>query len=358
MNTHPSSPGRAEKLYRSLLLLYPTSFRRAYEHEMLQTFRDFYRDTLQHKGVAGLAHLWSLVLRDLVVTACSENVRAGSSFLKRMFGLQVKEYSLMSLLTLDVGTRTDIGLKRAVNEDNVTSIIPADPETMTHKGALFVVADGMGGHTQGDVASELAVNTIREAYYQDTSNDIVTSLRKAVDGANLVVFERNEAQFKENPDDLHQKGMGTTVVAVVLKDSTAYIANAGDSLVYLIRAGQVRQIAEDHSWIAEQVRMGKMTQAGAEAEAEAEGKKNVITRCLGLANTVDVYIGAEQVQDQDILVLATDGLHIQVSEDEMRTIAEQYGPEESAQRLIACANESGGPDNITAVVVRVSLSNH
>ena len=358
MNTQPLSSRQtsyAEKLYRSLLVLYPTSFRRTYECEMLQTFRDYYRDTLQREGRPGLTHLWSLVLRDLVVTACSENVRAGSSFLKRIFGLQMKEYSLMSLLTLDVASRTDIGLKRAVNEDNVISVIPEDPQTMTQKGALFVVADGMGGHTQGDVASELAVTTIRNTYYQDTSDDIATSLRKAVERANLVIVERNGEQ-PEPTEEIKPvfKGMGTTIAAVVLKDSAAYIANAGDSLVYLIRAGQVRQLAENHSWVAEQVRTGKMTQA----EADAAGNKNVITRCLGTIRDVNVYVGTEPVQDKDILVLCTDGLHMEVSEDEMRTIVEHYGPEESAQRLIARANENGGPDNITAVVVHVSLSNN
>ena len=321
-------------LYRFLLLLYPASFRRVYEREMLQTFRDYYRDTIQHEGVTGLTSLWSLVLRDLFMTACSEHVRAGISFLKHLFGLQVKEYALMSLLTLDVGTRTDIGRKRAINEDNATSVIPEDPRTMTQKGAMFVVADGMGGHTQGDVASELAVNTIRDVYYQDTSDDIAASLRKAVEQANLVIFKRNEAQPASTEET--KPFMGTTCVAVVLKDSTAYVANAGDSLVYLVRAGQVRQIAENHSWVAEQVRTGKMTQA----EADAEGKGNVITRCLGVHQDVNVYVGTEQVQDKDILVLCTDGLHTLVSEDEMRTIVEQYGPEESAQRMIARANVS------------------
>ena len=342
MKTHASSQrptSRAEMLYRFLLLLYPTSFRRVYEREMLQTFRDYYRDTIQHEGVAGLTSLWSLVLRDLVVTACSERVRAGISFLKHMFGLHTKEYALMSLLTLDVGTRTDIGLTRAVNEDNVTSVIPQDPQTMTQKG-----------HTQGDVASELAINTIRDTYYQDTNDDIAASLRKAVEQANLGIFEHSEAQPK--PIEGTKPLMGTTCVAAVLKENAVYVANAGDSLVYLIRAGQVRQIAENHSWAVEQVRTGKMTQA----EADAEGKSNVITRCLGVHQDVNVYIGTEQVQDKDILVLCTDGLHNQVSEDEIRTIVEHYGPEESAQRLIARANEKGGPDNITAVVVRVSLS--
>ena len=353
MKTHPSSQhpkSRAEMLYRFLLLLYPASFRRVYEREMLQTFHDYYRDTKQHESVAGLASLWSLVLHDLVVTACLEHIRAGISFLKHLFGLQAKEYALMSLLTLDVGTRTDIGRKRAVNEDNVTSVVPQDFQTMTQKGALFVVADGMGGHAQGDVASELAVNTIRDTYYQDTSNDIAASLRQAVERANLVIFERNEAQ--PAPTEETKPFMGTTCVAVVLKDSTAYVANTGDSLVYLIRTRQVRQIAENHSWAAEQVRTGKMTQV----EADAEGKSNVITRCLGVHQDVNVYVGIEQVQDKDILVLCTDGLHNQVSEDEIRTLVEQYSPEESAQRLIARANENGGPDNITAIVVRVSLS--
>lgn len=93
-----------------------------------------------------------------------------------------------------------------------------------------------------------------------------------------------------------------------------------------------------------------------QAEANAEGKSNVITRCLGVHQDVDIYVGTEQVQDKDFLVLCTDGLHNQVGEDEIRTLVEQYEPEESAQRLIARANENGGPDNITAVVVRVTLS--
>ncbi len=350
----PSQPParRAEMLYRSLLLLYPVSFRHAYEREMVQTFRDYYRNTIEHEGIVGLTSLWSLVLRDLAMTACLEHIQVGISFLKHMFGLEGKEHSLMNLLTLDVGTHTDIGRTRAVNEDNVTSVVPKDPQVMMQKGAIFVVADGIGDQTHGDAASELAVNTIRDVYYQNTSNNIAESLRNAVESANLLIFERNEAQFKDNPEDREHKGMGTTCVAAVLKDNTVYVANVGDSLVYLIRSGQVRQIAEDHSWPAEQVRTGKMTQA----EADAENKRNVITRCLGMAYSVNVYVGIEQVQDKDILILCTDGLHTLVSENEMRMLVEQYGPEESAQRLIARANENGGPDNITAVVVHVSLS--
>ena len=354
MNTSPDTRRilRAERVYHSLLLLYPPSFRRVYEREMVQTFRDYYRDTVQQEGIPSLAQLWSLIIRDLVVTACLEQTKAGISFCKHILGLQEKEPYLMSLLALDVAARTDIGRIRTVNEDNVSSVVPEDPQTMAQKGALFVVADGIGGQTQGHVASELAVNTIRDVYYQNTNEDIAMSLREAIERANSLIFERNEVQFKNNPEDMMHKGMGTTCVVAVLKESVVYIANVGDSLVYLIRAGQVQQIAEDHSWIAEQVRTGKMTQV----EAEAAGKSNVITRCLGIERDVNVYVGTQQVQDKDILVLCTDGLHMQVSEDEMRTLVEQYAPEESAQRLIARANENGGPDNITAIVVRVSLS--
>lgn len=338
----PTQPGRtthSEILYRSLLTLYPPMFHRVYGREMLQTFRDCYREAMQQEGRAGLVRLWGLVLPDLVVTACSEQGRAGISFGKRLLGLAEKEYSLMSLLTLDTAARTDIGLTRANNEDSVVSVVPTDAQVMAQKGALFVVADGIGGHTKGELASELAVNTIRDTYYQDTRTDIATVLREAIERANLLICERDNR-------------MGTTCVATVLKDNTVYIANAGDSLVYLIRGEQMRQLAEDHSWVAEQVRTGAMTRE----EAQAQGKGNVITRCLGEERDVKVYVGTEQVQDKDILVLCTDGLHGLVTENEIRTLVEQYGPEESVQRLIARANENGGTDNITAVVVRVSLA--
>lgn len=342
MSTRPVLPRRitrSEMLYHALLWLYPPTFRRMYGREMLQTFRDCYRDTVQQESIAGLVRLWQLVLPDFFVSVCSEQVRAGISLFRRLSGLEEKEYQLMSLLTLDSAARTDIGLKRANNEDNVVSIVPTDAQVMVQKGALFVVADGMGGHTKGEVASELAVNTIRDAYYQATGDDIAAALRASVEKANAVIFERDMR-------------MGTTCVAAVLKDNMVYVANAGDSLVYLIRAGQMRQLAEDHSWVAEQVRTGAMTRK----EAESQGKSNVIVRCLGEERDVEVYVGTEQVQDKDILVLCTDGLHGLVDENEIRTIAEQYEPEESVQRLIARANEKGGTDNITAAVIRVSLS--
>ena len=257
-----------------------------------------------------------------------------------------------ALLNLDVALRTDIG-GRPSNEDNMSSYVPEDAQVMAKKGALFVVADGLGGHAQGEVASELAVNTIRDVYYQDTDEDIAASLRRAVENANTLIWQKNGEKFRDaTEDEKAQGGMGTTCVAVVLQDTHVYVANAGDSFAYIMRAEQVMQIAQDHSWVAEQVQAGLLTKE----QARSHEKRNVITRCLGTSPDVDVYVAAETVQDGDVLLLCTDGLWSLVEEDELRSIVEQYDPQESAKRLVERANENGGPDNITAVVVRVSLA--
>src|SRR5579875_3936208 len=132
-------------------------------------------------------------------------------------------------------------------------VIPKDAQVMAKKGALFIVADGMGGHAAGEVASEIAVETISSAYYQDDNNeDITASLLHAIKRANALIHQRAA-------ENMMRSGMGTTCVAAVLRGSTAYIANIGDSRAYLIRAGQVRQVSQDHSWVEEQVRAGLLT---------------------------------------------------------------------------------------------------
>ncbi len=251
---------------------------------------------------------------------------------------------LNSPFQLHVGQITDIGRKRAQNEDNMLAVLPEDTSVMGQKGALFVVADGMGGHTRGERASEMAIQIIRDTYYQDNStDDIPTSLGNAVKQANKLIYQANQ---DENATG--ENGMGTTCVAAVLKEDTIYLANAGDSLAYLINDQQISQLAEDHSWVVEQVRKGIMT----EEEALQQHSRSVITRSLGASPDVDVYFTSAQLHAGDTLVLCTDGLHTLVSEQEMRDIVERYTPEESAKRLVARANENGGPDNITAIVVQ------
>jgi serine/threonine protein phosphatase PrpC len=353
MTTAPlRSPSVSERFYRVLLWFYPVQFRRMYGCEMVRVFRDCYREELARGGSGSIVRLWSVILSDLVTSVCVEHWKASIAFFKSVLGLEKEFFMTNTLLNLEVALRTDIG-RRSSNEDNMISYVPEDPQLMAKKGALFVVADGLGGHTQGEVASELAVNTIRDTYYQDTNADSVTSLRLAVEYANSIIWKRNGEKFQDaTKDEKVQAGMATTCVVAVLQNDRVSIANVGDSLAYVIRAGQIMQIAQDHSWVAEQVHAGLLTKE----QARSHEKRNIITRCLGTSPTVEVYAASEIMQNGDILILCTDGLWSLVEEDELRSIVEQYDPQESAKRLVERANENGGPDNITAVVVRVSLT--
>lgn len=245
---------------------------------------------------------------------------------------------------LTAAQRTDVGLKRQHNEDTVAYIIPKDQEMLAKKGALFIVADGMGGHAAGEVASEMAVNTVSTLYYQDNDTDAPECLIRSIQYANSMIFQKAMEHVEHN-------GMGTTCIATVLLGGVAYVANVGDSRAYLVRKGQVRQISVDHSWVAEQVRAGVMS----EAEARMHEMRNMITRSLGSLPEVDVDIFAQTVEEGDALVMCSDGLSGMISDNEILTIVEKYTPQECVYRLIERANAYGGNDNITALVVRVSF---
>jgi len=246
-------------------------------------------------------------------------------------------------MRLMAAQRTDVGLKRQHNEDTVAYIIPKDQEILATKGALFVVADGMGGHAAGEVASEMAVSTLTTLYYQD-EGDAPECLLRSIKYANAIIFQKAMENIEHN-------GMGTTCVAAVLLRETAYIANVGDSRAYLIHKGQVRQISQDHSWVAEQVRAGAMS----EADARQHEMRNMITRSLGSLPEVEVDIFTEMVLEGDTLVLCSDGLSGMISDNEILTIVERYSPQESVYRLIDRANACGGNDNITVLVVRIAF---
>jgi serine/threonine protein phosphatase PrpC len=247
------------------------------------------------------------------------------------------------LFYVNVAQRTDVGRKRLHNEDSVAHIVPTDPVMMVKKGALFIVADGMGGHAAGEVASEIAVNTVCNMYYQDPGEDVPSALIRAVVSANAIIYQRSA-------ENQSQQGMGTTCVAAVLQGTTAYIANVGDSRAYLIRQGQIRQISQDHSWVAEQVQAGLMTPE----QASTHAMRNMITRSLGFYPTIAVDIFTEQVMADDMLLLCSDGLSGMVSDSEILQIVQQFGPQEGVYRLIERANDHGGVDNITVLIAHVS----
>jgi serine/threonine protein phosphatase PrpC len=331
------------RLYGLLLRCYPAQFRRMYAREMTRTFRDSYREAMQH-GRSGVLRLWGVVLYDLGVSLFIEYRSAFKELLNPIDERQSKKY--MSVTNIVFAQRSDIGLKRELNEDSAISIQPEDQQVMESKGILFVVADGMGGHSRGEVASQLAVNVIRDVYYQQVSDDLETSLRLALEQANTRLYNENMAMSpKPEPDQM----MATTCVAAVVQGDTLYVANAGDSRAYIVRDGQAQQISLDHSVVAQQLREGLITKE----QAKDHPDRNKIYRCLGIHEVEEVDTFSEKVQAGDLLLLCTDGLSELVPEDEVIAIVQQYEPQESVQRLIERANGMGGKDNITAIVARV-----
>lgn len=241
--------------------------------------------------------------------------------------------------------RTDTGQVRPLNEDSWQ--IAGESETAhlwEQRGQLLVVADGMGGHAAGEVASQLAVETLYQQYYDEDDVPLPPAIRleRAVTEANLSVYEQAVTVDA-------QSGMGTTLVAAVVHEGRALIANVGDSRAYLIRDGQATQITTDHSWVAEQVKLGTITQE----QAQTHAYRNLVTRCLGHRPGMQVDIFEHRLRTGDTLLLCSDGLSNQVPDSELAAVLTEQEPEQAVQTLIDTANEQGGPDNITAVVARV-----
>ncbi|MGB0387910.1 MAG: Stp1/IreP family PP2C-type Ser/Thr phosphatase [Ardenticatenaceae bacterium] len=239
--------------------------------------------------------------------------------------------------------QTDTGQVRQLNEDNMRIVIPDKPKDMTRRGQLLVVADGMGGHDAGEVASSQAVETIADAYYRK-SGDAARALKSAIEEANSIIFQRAE---KEN-----HHGMGTTVVAAARIDNQLYVAHVGDSRLYLIRERDIYALTNDHSLVAEQIAAGILTPE----EALNHPLRNVISRAVGTSADVDVEISAHspvKLEEGDIVLLCSDGLTEHVREHEILEIVLNRTPKDAAQALINAANADGGRDNITIIIGRV-----
>ncbi|MBX9766177.1 MAG: Stp1/IreP family PP2C-type Ser/Thr phosphatase [Bdellovibrionales bacterium] len=231
--------------------------------------------------------------------------------------------------------QTDIGLKRESNQDNF--LVDLDL-------GLFVVADGMGGHRGGEVASALAVQAAREVVTQSFEKESGVSprdlLSRAYREANRRIFDLSQSQ-----GDL--KGMGTTMVSCLSRDNSLYFGNVGDSRVYLCRGGQLWQLTEDHSLIYEQIRAGNIK----ETEAAHLVAKNIITRSVGFEPDVTCDVVVRKLQANEIYILCSDGLSGLVSDQRICEIATSTSRAEIASRLIEEAKDNGGDDNVTVVVL-------
>jgi serine/threonine protein phosphatase PrpC len=226
-----------------------------------------------------------------------------------------------------VGVRSDIGRLRQRNED-----------AYLVKDALFVVADGMGGHRGGDVASTLALETIESA---DSGEITLEALVDDIKRANQAVMERGEA-------DRELRGMGTTVTAVIADDGKAHVAHVGDSRAYLLRDGALQQLTEDHTLVQRMVREGRLT----EQEAAHHPQRSVLTRALGVDEDIPVDELSLDVHPGDRLLLCTDGLSSMIDRDRIRKIlTREKDPQAACDKLIDAANRAGGDDNITVIVL-------
>lgn len=246
----------------------------------------------------------------------------------------------LQALDLIAAKLTDVGRVRPRNEDYVEYHVPSDPEQLERKGAIYLVADGMGGHQAGEVASRSAVEAVIANYYRDSGSDIGTDLVRAFRLANQEIYAMAQT-------DATMSGMGTTLVAAVISGHAVYVANVGDSRAYLINGGGMVQITEDHSWVEEQVRAGLLTPE----QAKRHPQRNLVTRALGSKPSVEVDLFTGEIGAGDSLLLCTDGLTGRVTDPEIASIVQAQHPQEAVQSLVDLANERGGNDNITVLIV-------
>ena len=236
--------------------------------------------------------------------------------------------------------RTDVGMIRSGNEDNFAV------SDWGNRG-LFIVADGMGGHAAGEVASEMAVQTIERELQElkdPNDDDAEDKLAEALRLANRTIHDRTITE-------VDKQGMGTTASVLLLWESKYLIGQVGDSRVYLLRDGELQQLTKDHSYVQEQVDAGFLTPE----QARYHPYSNVITRCVGASPDVEPDIYQGDVKVGDLFLVASDGLTGMVDDRRLQILLmSRAAPERKVHALIAEANGRGGLDNITAIVVQVA----
>ncbi len=237
---------------------------------------------------------------------------------------------------------SDQGQIRSDNQDSM--YLPLDGTTLP---CIFLVADGMGGANGGKTASEMATRIIPQVFLDHLqTSGAEQALKRAVQIANGKIFERAE-------EETRLRGMGTTLAGLfILEENNALVVNVGDSRCYLLRDGALRQISEDHSVVQEMVRNGKMSQE----QARQHGMRNMLSKALGTSSSVDPDLfSIPRIELNDLFLLCSDGLHGPVTNDQLFAVLSQpIDISSKAQNLLKLANDNGGPDNISVVLVRVN----
>jgi len=236
---------------------------------------------------------------------------------------------------------TDIGRKRKLNQDYVYT----SEQPVGNLPNVFIVADGMGGHNAGDYASKVTVETIVADIAGSSEKNPVKIMGNAIKAANKVIH-------KKSCENSELEGMGTTVVAASCIGGCLQVANVGDSRLYLINDREIKQITRDHSLVEEMIRMGGI----ARADARNHPDKNIITRAVGVCDTVEPDFFTVELKKGDTVLMCTDGLTNMLEDEEIRMIINGARDiVEKAETLVRAANDNGGKDNITVILIEPEL---
>ena len=233
---------------------------------------------------------------------------------------------------------TDIGERRKINQDYVF----CSENTIGILPNLFIVADGMGGHNAGDYASRFCVEFFKQRIEESDLTSPISLIKTAL-------RETNEALINQAQEQSELEGMGTTFVVATIFDKEMYVANIGDSRLYVIR-NEIKQITEDHSLVEAMVKTGELKRS----EARVHPNKNIITRALGANAAVEPDFFEVNLEEGDIVLMCSDGLTNMLEDETIeRIIKENDDPEEAAAMLVKCANKNGGKDNIAIVIIKI-----
>lgn len=247
---------------------------------------------------------------------------------------------------IEAGVLTDVGNIRSRNEDSVAFIRPGNDQSKK-KGALAIVADGMGGHSSGDIASKMAVKIIGHEYYRCPKNEPADELRQAF-------IEANRSIYSYSLSDPGLNGMGTTATALVLKEGKAHLVHVGDSRLYRLHQKQLRQISEDQTLAMALIKEGLLN----EEQAKSFPEKNVITNALGTKPAINNMETVREIEFafHDQFLLCSDGLHDLFELEELQDHLLNYPPQIACETLVRIAKERGGHDNISLIILKIDSS--
>ena len=247
-----------------------------------------------------------------------------------------------------LGSLSHVGMKRSGNQDAYCALV--GPNAPPGSDALLAVADGMGGHKAGEVASDMAIRGLVDRLSRDErGGDATVPGSGKLDALLQRIVGDLNAEIHTAAARPETRGMGTTLTVAVLAGDALSIGHVGDSRAYVLRDGRLQQITKDHSWVAEQVGRGVLTPE----QAQEHPRRNILTRAIGVEPRVQVDGLALDVEQGDVLLLCSDGLHSLVTDEEIARILSTADPKKASQQLVDKANANGGNDNVTVIVGRI-----